>query len=131
MKHRAPAYAGVVLGVVALASSFAEPMAFANGSSGPTAAITVTCQGQGELLVGDTYSGYPGSVRGVDFVTGISSEINDAVKGRSGEAMQGFNRSNVPGPTDWGTVSVQLLGQSGKVIAGSTLVWENGASFIC
>src|SRR5258707_183965 len=78
MKYRAPAYVGVVLGVVALASSFAEPMALANGSSGPTATITVNCQGPGALWVGYTYSGFSGAVRGVDFVVGIVGETVDA-----------------------------------------------------
>jgi len=130
MKHRALAYAAVVLGVVALASSFAEPVAFAQGSSGPTATITVTCQGPGALMVGYTYSGFSGAVRGVDIVVGIVGETVDAVKGRSGEGGQGFNKSNL-GSQNWGTVSAHLLSHRGAVIAGSTLVWNDGNSVTC
>jgi hypothetical protein len=130
MKHRALAYAAVVLGIVAMASSFAEPVAVAQGSSGPTATITVTCQFPGALMVAYTYSGFSGPVRGVDFVVGIGGETVAAVKGKSGGAMQGFNKSNL-GSQNWGAVSAQLLNQKGEVIAGSTVVWDNGNSYIC
>jgi hypothetical protein len=131
MKHRVLACAGLTLGVVALVSSFAEPMAFAQGPSRATATITVTCRSTGDLFVGYTYSGFSGAVRGVDFANGIFGETVDAVKGGSGEVIQAFNKTTVGSPIDWGAASAQLLGQNGKVIAGSTLVWENGTSVTC
>lgn len=130
MKHRALAYAGVVLGVVALASSFAEPMAVANGSTGRTATITVTCQNTGEIVVGLIYSGFSGGVRGADFFVG-AGETFDPVRGRSGDVGQGFNQHNVGNPIDWGAISAQLVGQNGRVIAGSTSVWNDGTPYTC
>jgi hypothetical protein len=131
MKHRAVAFAGIVLGIVALASSFAEPMAFAQGRTGPSATITVTCRSTGVLFVDDTYSGFPGGVRGVDFLVGKVGETVDPVKGGSGEMIQAFNQSTLGSPVDWGAVSVQLLGQNGRVIAGSTVVWDTGSPVTC
>ena len=131
MKHRALAYAGMALGIVALASSFAEPMAFAQGRTGPSATITVTCRSTGVLFVDDTYSGFPGAVRGVDFIVGKVGETVDPVKGGSGEVNQAFNQSNVGSPIDWGAVSVQLLSQNGRVIAGSPTVWETNSPVTC
>ena len=131
MKHRALAYAGMALGILALASSFAEPMAFAQGRTGPSATITVTCRSTGVLFVDDTYSGFPGAVRGVDFIVGKVGETVDPMKGGSNEVTQAFNQSRVGSPIDWGAVSVQLLGQSGRVIAGSTAVWDTGSPVTC
>src|SRR3974377_2463937 len=131
MKLRVLAYAGVALGVVALASSFAEPMAFAKGSSGPTAVVTVTCRGTGLLFVDDSYSGFPGGVRGVDFVVGVVGDTVDSVKGGSGEVTQAFNKSTGGHSIDGGAVSAQLRGQNGRVIAGSVGVANGGNSVTC
>ena len=131
MKHRAFAYAGVALGVITLASSFAEPMAFANGHSGATTTVTLNCRSTGILFVDDTYSGFPGGVRGVDFAVGIVGDVVDSVKGGSGEVNQAFNRSLAGHPIAWGTVSAQLVGQNGRVIPGSTVVTNNGNPVTC
>src|SRR5215469_9210007 len=104
MRHRAFAYAGVVLGVVALAS-FVEPMALAQGSNVRTATVTVTCQGTGEILVSYSYSGFPGAVRGVDFLVGsVGSTPDMVVKGGDGQVGQGFNQSASGTQVQWGTV---------------------------
>jgi hypothetical protein len=106
-------------------------MAFAQGSRGPTASITVTCRGTGDLFVDYTYSGFSGGVRGVDFLVGRVGETVDAVKGGSGEVVQAFNQSAVGSPIDWGAVSAWLVGHTGKVIDGSTIVWNNSNPVTC
>jgi hypothetical protein len=119
MKYRALAYAGVVLGVVALASSFAEP--FASGSTKSTA-ISATCSttSTGVLFVDYTYSGFSGGVRGVDFTVSNVADIVDAVKGGSGEVRQAFHApSGASSPFTFTGITAQLVNQSGKVIAGS------------
>jgi hypothetical protein len=131
MKHRVLACAGLTLGVVALVSSFAEPMAFAQGPSGATATITVTCQSTGDLFVGDTYSGFSGAVRGVDFVVGIEGDTIVTVKGGSGEVIQAFNKTIVGSPIAWGAVSAHLVGQNNRVIAGSVVVANGGNPVTC
>ena len=131
MKRRALAYSGVVLGVVALASSFAEPVALAQGNSAPTANITVTCRGTGDIAVDYSYSGFTGAVHGVDFVVSNFGEMVDTVKGGSGDVNQSFNKSLLGTSVNWGAVHGQLLGHSGKVIAGSITVWNNGNSVTC
>jgi hypothetical protein len=131
MKYRALACAGVALGIVALASSFAEPMASAQGSSRSTATITLTCRSTGDLFVDYSYSGFPGAVRGVDFAVGIVGDTVDSVKGGSGEVIQAFNKTFVGSPIAWGAVSAQLVGQNGRVIAGSVLVANGGNAVTC
>ncbi len=131
MKLRALAYAGVALGISALVSPLAEPMASAQGNPAQTATITVTCPSTGDLFVDYAWSGFSGAVRGVDFVVGIYGETIDPVKGGSGEVIQAFNQTAVGSPVDFGAVSAQLVSQSGKVIAGSTSVWDNGNPVTC
>jgi len=131
MKHRVLVYSGVVLGVVALVSAFAEPMVSAQGGTAPTATISVTCRSTGDLFVDYTYSGFTGAVRGVDFHTDKTGDVVDAVKGGTGEVIQAFNQSTLGTPVVWGMVSAQLVGHTGKTIAGSALVWDNGTSVTC
>jgi len=131
MKHRALAYAGVMLGVVAFASSFAEPVALAQGNSCQTATIVVTCKGTGVLSVDYSYSGFSGAVRNVQFDVGNFGTTLDPVKGGSDDVSQAFNQSLLGRSIDWGGVSAQLLSHNGKVMAGSPLVWNNGSSVTC
>jgi hypothetical protein len=131
MRHRALAYAGVVLGVAALAS-FVEPMTLAQGSPVRTATVTVSCQAPGKLLVSDSYSGFPGAVRGVDFLVGsVGSTPDMMVKGGDGQFSQGFNQPTSGSAVDFGTVGADLLDQSGKVIDGSTALGNNGNPVTC
>jgi hypothetical protein len=132
MKLRVLSYSGVVLGVIALTSSFAEPMVAAQGGgTGATATIAVTCRSQGDLFVDYTYSGFPGSVRGVDFHVGKVGDIVDTVKGGTGEVIQAFNLTTVGTPINWGTVGAALVSRTGKVIGGSTTSWAGGTAVIC
>jgi hypothetical protein len=131
MRHRGLVYVGVALGIVAATSSLAEPLASAKGSGQRSETITVECRSTGDLFVDYAYSGFPGGVRAVDFVVSNSPQAVDAVKGGSGEVIQAFNQSLLGTPVDWGTVSAQLLGQNGRVIAGSTAVWNSGTSVTC
>jgi hypothetical protein len=120
MKYRALAYAGVVLGVVALASSFAEP--FAGGSTKSTATISAVCSttSTGVLFVDYTYAGFSGGVRGVDFSVSNVADITDPMKGGSGEVRQAFHApSGASSPFTFTGITAQLVNQSGKVIAGS------------
>ena len=134
MKHRALAYAGVILGVVLMMSSYAVPMASAAGG---TAMITsVGCRTDltgAPLSVTYEYSGFPGSVRTVNFHVAnvVAGDQQAAVKGGTGP--QGgvtafFQRPNGTSPFTWGEVTVELLGNSGKVIQGSTIM---SASVTC
>jgi hypothetical protein len=140
MKLRALAYAGVVLGVVLMMSSYAEPMASAAGGSAPTAMITsVGCPSgfNGALSVTYQYSGFPGSVRTVDFLVQNAGEQTQAVKGGTGSQSGNTAFFQVPqggiSPFTWGEVTVQLLSNSSKVIQGSTIVWgqPNPISVVC
>jgi hypothetical protein len=131
MRHRALAYAGVVLGVVAFAA-FVEPMALAQGSPVRIATVTVSCQGPGELLVSDSYSGFPGAVRGVDFLVGSVGSTPDMMgKGGDGQLSQGFNQGGSGSTVDFGTVGAALLDQSGKVIDGSSALANSGNPVSC
>jgi hypothetical protein len=123
MKHRVLAYAGVVLGVVALASSFAEPLAFASGSGGSATTMAAGCSTTaGVLSVDYKYSGFSGGVRGVDFNVGNVADIVDAVKGGAGEVTQDFHFPlGQSAPFTFTGISARLVSQSGKVIPGSTL----------
>jgi hypothetical protein len=67
----------------------------------------------------------------VDFLVGIAGGTIDTVKGGSGEVVQAFNKSTVGSPIDWGAVSAQLLGQHGRVIAGSVRVANGGNPVTC
>jgi hypothetical protein len=131
MKLRALACAGGVLGVVATASWVAVPAASAQGNSGSSATITISCRGIGDLFVDYAYSGFPGGARGVQFVVSNLGDNVDASKGGSGEVMQAFNKSALGKSFDFGTVSAQLVGQSGKVIADSTSVGNGGTAVTC
>jgi hypothetical protein len=131
MKHRALAYAGVVLGVVLMMSAYTAPMASAAGGTAPTAMITsVGCRTDlgGALAVTYQYSGFPGSVRSVDFHVEhvVAGDQVASVKGGTGPqagVTAFFAVPNGISPFTWGQVTVQLLGNSGKVIQGSTFVW--------
>jgi len=132
MKHRVLAYSAVVLGVVALTASFAEPAVSApGGNTGPTATIAVTCRGTGDLFVNYTYSGFTGAVRGVDFHVAKMGDFVDAAKGGSGQVVQAFNQTAVGTPINWGTVGAELVSHTGKVIGGSTIGWAAGTAVIC
>jgi hypothetical protein len=132
MKHRVLAYSAVVLGVIALTASFAEPAVSAQGgNTGPTATIAVTCRGTGDLFVNYTYSGFTGAVRGVDFHVAKMGDFVDAAKGGSGQVVQAFNQTAVGTPINWGTVGAELVNHNGKVIGGSTTGWAAGTAVIC
>ena len=135
MKHRALACAGVVLGVVLMMSSYAVPMASAAGGTAPTAMITsVGCPSDlgGALSVTYEYSGFPGSVRTVDFQVANAGDQQAVVKGGTGPqgGIPAFFAipSGQTAPYTWGVVTVQLLGNSGNVIKGSTMM---SASVTC
>ena len=131
MKRLALVYSAVMLGVVAFASSFAEPSVSARSSTGPSATIAVTCRSTGVLFVNYTYSGLSGAVRGVDFHVDKVGETVDAVTGRSGQVVQAFNQSAQGHAVNWGTVGAKSVGHTGKLIAGSSTVWNNGAPVTC
>jgi hypothetical protein len=135
MKLRSLAYAGAALGVVALTSSFAEPMAFAKNAGAQTTLATAGCQQAGQVIVGDlfvtyTYSGFPGAARGVEFLVG-TTQATDAAKGGSGTMVQAFNQSVAGVQVHWGVVHVELVDQAGKVIPGSEVAANGGATVTC
>jgi hypothetical protein len=131
MKRRALVYPGAMLGIVAVASTFAEPMVAAQGNPGTTVTISVTCRSTGDLFVDYTYSGLSGAVRGIDFHVDTVGDNVDAVTSRSGEVIQAFNQSTVGHPIVWGAVNAAAVGHTGKAIAGATAVWDNGTSVTC
>jgi hypothetical protein len=126
MKLRALGYAGVVLGVVLMMSSYAVPVASAAGGTAMITSVGCPANHGGDLGVTYEYSGFPGSVRTVDFHVAnvVAGDQQAAVKGGTGPqgGVTAFFAPNGTSPFDWGQVTVQLLGNSGKVIQGSTIM---------